>query len=160
MWFCIHCLLSESLCLCKHDSEALPLNSFIFSNSSWGPIYQIFLVLEMSPLSLWPFVETKGSTLVTGKCHKLKVRDWRIQRTTALYCVYWSISQEHVNLIPHHSRFLFLSFTSGRVAALNMLKKPTKIESVPFFWTVLLGKSIRYTGKGFTEKMAALNKNI
>lgn len=36
---------------------------------------------------------------------------------------------------------------SGRVAALNMLKKPTKCESVPFFWTVLLGKSIRYTGK-------------
>lgn len=39
---------------------------------------------------------------------------------------------------------------SGRVAALNMLKKSTKIESVPFFWTVLLGKSIRYTGlRGF-----------
>lgn len=33
-----------------------------------------------------------------------------------------------------------------------MLKKPTQIESVPFFWTVLLGKSIRYTGKGFSKK--------
>lgn len=41
----------------------------------------------------------------------------------------------------------FLSYlTSGRVAALNMLQKPTEIESVPFFWTVLVGKSIRYTG--------------
>uniref|UniRef100_A0A3Q3E496 Apoptosis inducing factor mitochondria associated 4 n=1 Tax=Hippocampus comes TaxID=109280 RepID=A0A3Q3E496_HIPCM len=39
-----------------------------------------------------------------------------------------------------------------RIAALNMLNKPTKIESVPFFWTVLLGKSIRYTyGEGYTE---------
>uniref|UniRef100_A0A672JIY8 Apoptosis inducing factor mitochondria associated 4 n=1 Tax=Salarias fasciatus TaxID=181472 RepID=A0A672JIY8_SALFA len=39
-----------------------------------------------------------------------------------------------------------MSQAQGRVAALNMLNKPTKIESVPFFWTVLLGKSIRYTG--------------
>ncbi|XP_034556814.1 apoptosis inducing factor mitochondria associated 4 [Notolabrus celidotus] len=46
-----------------------------------------------------------------------------------------------------------MSQAQGRVAALNMLKKQTKIESVPFFWTVLLGKSIRYTGygDGYTE---------
>ncbi|KAM9800860.1 apoptosis inducing factor mitochondria associated 4 [Neosynchiropus ocellatus] len=46
-----------------------------------------------------------------------------------------------------------MSQAHGRVAALNMLKKPTEINSVPFFWTVLLGKSIRYTGyaEGYTE---------
>ncbi|XP_075956219.1 apoptosis inducing factor mitochondria associated 4 isoform X3 [Anarhichas minor] len=46
-----------------------------------------------------------------------------------------------------------MSQAQGRVAALNMLKKPTKCESVPFFWTVLVGKSIRYTGygEGYTE---------
>ncbi|XP_056229791.1 apoptosis inducing factor mitochondria associated 4 [Seriola aureovittata] len=46
-----------------------------------------------------------------------------------------------------------MSQAQGRVAALNMLNKPTKIESIPFFWTVLLGKSIRYTGygEGYTE---------
>ncbi|XP_072248627.1 apoptosis inducing factor mitochondria associated 4 [Leuresthes tenuis] len=46
-----------------------------------------------------------------------------------------------------------MSQAHGRVAALNMLKKPTTIESVPFFWTALLGKSIRYTGygEGYTE---------
>nr|XP_020455737.1 apoptosis-inducing factor 3-like [Monopterus albus] len=46
-----------------------------------------------------------------------------------------------------------MSQAQGRVAALNMLNQPTKIESVPFFWTVLLGKSIRYTGygEGYTE---------
>lgn len=43
-------------------------------------------------------------------------------------------------------------FISGRVAALNMLKKSTKFESVPFFWTVLLGKSIRYTGRTLIKK--------
>ncbi|KAG7221044.1 hypothetical protein INR49_017712 [Caranx melampygus] len=46
-----------------------------------------------------------------------------------------------------------MSQAQGRVAALNMLNKPTKLESVPFFWTMLLGKSIRYTGygEGYTE---------
>ncbi|XP_062242138.1 apoptosis inducing factor mitochondria associated 4 [Platichthys flesus] len=46
-----------------------------------------------------------------------------------------------------------MSHAHGRVAALNMLKKPTEIKSVPFFWTSLLGKSIRYTGygEGYTE---------
>uniref|UniRef100_A0A8C6SF68 Apoptosis inducing factor mitochondria associated 4 n=1 Tax=Neogobius melanostomus TaxID=47308 RepID=A0A8C6SF68_9GOBI len=46
-----------------------------------------------------------------------------------------------------------MSHAQGRVAALNMLNKKTEIKSVPFFWTVLLGKSIRYTGynEGYTE---------
>lgn len=46
-----------------------------------------------------------------------------------------------------------MSQAHGRVAALNMLDKPTEVNSVPFFWTVLLGKSIRYTGyaEGYTE---------
>ncbi|KAM9732654.1 apoptosis inducing factor mitochondria associated 4 isoform 2-T2 [Menidia menidia] len=46
-----------------------------------------------------------------------------------------------------------MSQAHGRVAALNMLKKQVAVESVPFFWTSLLGKSIRYTGyaEGYTE---------
>lgn len=46
-----------------------------------------------------------------------------------------------------------MSHAQGRVAALNMLNKKTELKSVPFFWTVLLGKSIRYTGynEGYTE---------
>ncbi|XP_056141337.1 apoptosis-inducing factor 3-like [Lampris incognitus] len=41
----------------------------------------------------------------------------------------------------------------ARVAALNMLGKPTELNSVPFYWTVLLGKTIRYAGygEGYTE---------
>ncbi|XP_042287700.1 apoptosis-inducing factor 3 [Thunnus maccoyii] len=41
----------------------------------------------------------------------------------------------------------------GRIAALNMLDKPTELNSVPFYWTVLLGKTIRYAGygEGYTE---------
>lgn len=41
----------------------------------------------------------------------------------------------------------------GRVAALNMLSKHTELNSVPYYWTVLLGKTIRYAGygEGYTE---------
>ncbi|KAM9728531.1 apoptosis-inducing factor 3-like isoform 2-T2 [Menidia menidia] len=41
----------------------------------------------------------------------------------------------------------------GRVAALNMLGKTTEMKSVPYYWTVLLGKTIRYTGygEGYTD---------
>ncbi|KAF7669080.1 hypothetical protein LDENG_00252000, partial [Lucifuga dentata] len=41
----------------------------------------------------------------------------------------------------------------GRISALNMLDKTTELNSVPFYWTVLLGKTIRYAGygEGYTE---------
>uniref|UniRef100_A0A671W9U6 Apoptosis inducing factor mitochondria associated 5 n=1 Tax=Sparus aurata TaxID=8175 RepID=A0A671W9U6_SPAAU len=41
----------------------------------------------------------------------------------------------------------------GRIAALNMLNRQTELSSVPFYWTVLLGKTIRYAGygEGYTE---------
>ncbi|KAM9788521.1 apoptosis-inducing factor 3-like [Neosynchiropus ocellatus] len=41
----------------------------------------------------------------------------------------------------------------GRIAAFNMLDKATALNSVPFYWTVLQGKTIRYTGygEGYTE---------
>ena len=36
----------------------------------------------------------------------------------------------------------------GKVAALNMLGKREKLQSVPYFWTSFFGKSIRYVGFG------------
>ncbi|XP_063058475.1 apoptosis-inducing factor 3 [Engraulis encrasicolus] len=41
----------------------------------------------------------------------------------------------------------------GRVAALNMLQKEVPLNSVPVYWTVLLGMTIRYSGfgEGYTE---------
>ncbi|XP_063833197.1 apoptosis-inducing factor 3-like [Ostrinia nubilalis] len=44
----------------------------------------------------------------------------------------------HVGLAQYH----------GRVAALNILKKETPLKTVPYFWTMLFGKSIRYAGCG------------
>lgn len=63
-------------------------------------------------------------------------------------------------VIDSSSFFLQFNFTTGRVAALNMLKKPTTLESVPFFWTVLLGKSIRYTGRTFNDNLSGLHHDI
>lgn len=40
----------------------------------------------------------------------------------------------------------YLVLIPGRVAALNMLHKEVELNSVPFYWTVLLGMTIRYTG--------------
>ena len=35
----------------------------------------------------------------------------------------------------------------GATAAQNMLGRSIPVKSVPFFWTVLYGKSLRYTGE-------------
>uniref|UniRef100_A0A8B9H1I4 Apoptosis inducing factor mitochondria associated 5 n=1 Tax=Astyanax mexicanus TaxID=7994 RepID=A0A8B9H1I4_ASTMX len=41
----------------------------------------------------------------------------------------------------------------GRIAALNMLGKEVTLNTVPFYWTVLLGQTIRYAGygEGYTQ---------
>uniref|UniRef100_A0A8C2EMC9 Apoptosis inducing factor mitochondria associated 5 n=1 Tax=Cyprinus carpio TaxID=7962 RepID=A0A8C2EMC9_CYPCA len=41
----------------------------------------------------------------------------------------------------------------GRIAALNMLRREVELNIVPFYWTVLLGRTIRYAGygEGYTE---------
>lgn len=36
----------------------------------------------------------------------------------------------------------------GKIAALNMCGKKTELKAVPFFWTMLFGKSFRYAGHG------------
>ncbi|XP_052214021.1 apoptosis-inducing factor 3-like isoform X3 [Dreissena polymorpha] len=41
-----------------------------------------------------------------------------------------------------------MAHAHGRTAALSILGRPTPIRSVPFFWTVMYGKSVRYTGYG------------
>ena len=40
-----------------------------------------------------------------------------------------------------------LAHKHGRVAAKNMLGKNQPFDSIPFFWTVLYGKSLRYCGE-------------
>ncbi|NWW55278.1 AIFM3 factor, partial [Pedionomus torquatus] len=50
----------------------------------------------------------------------------------------------------HHQQ---VAEAHGHIAALNMLKKGKELHTVPFFWTTMLGKSIRYAGcgKGYTD---------
>ncbi|XP_044738696.1 apoptosis-inducing factor 3 isoform X2 [Chrysoperla carnea] len=44
----------------------------------------------------------------------------------------------HIGLASYH----------GKIAALNMVGKTTESKSVPFFWTMIFGKSVRYSGYG------------
>ncbi|NXD92355.1 AIFM3 factor, partial [Chaetorhynchus papuensis] len=50
----------------------------------------------------------------------------------------------------HHQQ---VAEAHGHCAALNMLKRGKELHTVPYFWTTLLGKSIRYAGcgKGYTD---------
>ncbi|NXK85387.1 AIFM3 factor, partial [Formicarius rufipectus] len=50
----------------------------------------------------------------------------------------------------HHQQ---VAEAHGHFAALNMLKKEKELQTIPFFWTTLFGKSIRYAGcgKGYTD---------
>ncbi|RMC10759.1 hypothetical protein DUI87_12471 [Hirundo rustica rustica] len=50
----------------------------------------------------------------------------------------------------HHQQ---VAEAHGHCAALNMLRRGKELHTVPYFWTTLLGKSIRYAGcgKGYTD---------
>ncbi|XP_041078581.1 apoptosis-inducing factor 3-like isoform X2 [Polyodon spathula] len=52
-------------------------------------------------------------------------------------------SNKRVN-VPHWQ----MAHMQGRIAALNMLGQATEINTVPYFWTAMFGKSIRYAGHG------------
>ena len=52
-----------------------------------------------------------------------------------------------------------LAMYLGRVAALNMIGKETTVNTVPFFWTVQFGKSLRYAGLGLGWNSALVDIN-
>ncbi|XP_048854685.1 apoptosis-inducing factor 3 isoform X2 [Brienomyrus brachyistius] len=52
-------------------------------------------------------------------------------------------SNKKVN-VPHWQ----MAHMHGRVAALNMMGRIVEIKTVPYFWTAMFGKSIRYAGHG------------
>ncbi|KAB0791001.1 hypothetical protein PPYR_02801 [Photinus pyralis] len=55
----------------------------------------------------------------------------------------WSHGNEH-GFIGHYG----LAQYHGKIAAMNMLNKGQVLKAVPFFWTMLFGKSVRYCGYG------------
>jgi len=54
-----------------------------------------------------------------------------------LGCEELSAAIGHYGLAQYH----------GKIAALNICGKKTPLNAVPFFWTQLLGKNYRYSGK-------------
>ncbi|KAK2582791.1 hypothetical protein KPH14_005054 [Odynerus spinipes] len=60
------------------------------------------------------------------------------------------LGSDHISAtIGHYG----LAHYHGKVAALNICNKETALHSVPFFWTVLFGKSYRYAGYGQADKV-------
>ncbi|XP_076623812.1 apoptosis-inducing factor 3 isoform X3 [Colletes latitarsis] len=51
--------------------------------------------------------------------------------------------------IGHYS----LAHYHGKIAALNICAKSTELNTVPFFWTTLFGRSYRYAGHGKPDRM-------
>ncbi|KAK7934082.1 hypothetical protein WMY93_004978 [Mugilogobius chulae] len=41
-----------------------------------------------------------------------------------------------------------MAHVHGRIAALSMMGKPSEIKTVPYFWSAMYGKTIRYAGFG------------
>jgi NADPH-dependent 2,4-dienoyl-CoA reductase/sulfur reductase-like enzyme len=52
-----------------------------------------------------------------------------------------------------------LAHYHGHIAALNMVGKPTEIQTVPFFWTMLFGKGIRYAGTVFSNSSTCVDQH-
>uniref|UniRef100_A0A8C5PT34 Apoptosis-inducing factor 3 n=1 Tax=Leptobrachium leishanense TaxID=445787 RepID=A0A8C5PT34_9ANUR len=46
--------------------------------------------------------------------------------------------------VPHWQ----MAHMQGRIAALNMLAQGTEINTIPYLWTAMFGKSLRYAGNG------------
>lgn len=52
--------------------------------------------------------------------------------------------------------FIFSTLT-GRVAALSMIGQATEMKTVPYFWSAMFGKTIRYAGN---VKMLVLSERL
>ncbi|GJQ79868.1 hypothetical protein Trydic_g18316 [Trypoxylus dichotomus] len=59
------------------------------------------------------------------------------------YAPVWSHNNKKA-VIGHYP----LAHMHGKIAALNMLDKNVSLQAVPFFWTMLFGKGVRYAGHG------------
>lgn len=76
-----------------------------------------------APLGDGPWGNGAEGTAGSGEAGGTSLRTYKEQK----YFLYWIIT--------------------GHIAALNMLKKEKDLHTVPFFWTTMLGKSIRYAGR-------------
>lgn len=63
---------------------------------------------------------------------------------------HWQMALKHGTSIFAEAPFkcdLEIALFKGQIAAKSIVGQPEALHSVPFFWTVLFGKSLRYTGK-------------
>ncbi|XP_030638940.1 apoptosis-inducing factor 3 [Chanos chanos] len=97
----------------------------------------------------------KGSPIALEPKNYVIVDKYMRTNVTDVYCAGdvtsfpLKMAKDHRVSIGHWQ----LSQAHGKVAAMNMLHKEVELNTAPFYWTVLLGKTIRYTGygEGYTE---------
>ena len=83
-------------------------------------------MLRLLTLSLPQYMNATGDLYAAGDIAKFP-----------LPLIDSSVSIGHWQLAHYH----------GRIAAQNMMGKEVKFNSIPYFWTVLCGKSLRYCGQ-------------
>ena len=87
--------------------------------------------------SMWPTREAKPhfGVVLVGSVHDCETHLF-------LSCLMLLSSRENVFLMLFHFLRVFLGLTAAR----NMLSRNEEINTVPFFWTMMFGKSVRYAG--------------
>uniref|UniRef100_A0A8C6NNR9 Apoptosis inducing factor mitochondria associated 5 n=1 Tax=Nothobranchius furzeri TaxID=105023 RepID=A0A8C6NNR9_NOTFU len=85
--------------------------------------------------------------VIVDKCMRTNVPDVFCAGDMAFFPL--TIAKNQLVNIGHWQ----MAQAQGKIAALNMLNKATELTSIPFYWTVLLNKTIRYAGygEGYTE---------
>lgn len=70
---------------------------------------------------------------------------------------------EHWGMAQYHGKnpcSFFIDLLKGKLAAKNMVGKQVPAQSIPFFWTVLYGKSIRYCGHALSYDEILFDGNV
>lgn len=83
-----------------------------------------------------------NGTIIVDKFMKTNIEDVYAGGDIAYAPVYCNFNQPAA--IGHYP----LAHYHGKVAAMNMVDHIMPLRSVPFFWTMIYGKSFRYTGYG------------
>lgn len=106
------------------------------------------LIMAVGTIPNTDFLKNSGiilntdGTIIVDRFMKTNVDDVYAGGDIAYAPVYCNFNQSasigHYPLAHYH----------GKIAALNMLHRDVPCRSVPFFWTMIYGKSFRYTGYG------------
>lgn len=74
---------------------------------------------------------------------KVNIPHWQMAHVHGEYSILSALSVDGRTSWDEH---LSVCSSTGRVAALSMMGRATEIKTVPYFWSAMFGKTIRYAG--------------